>query len=150
MVEYKCDKCSLIFKQKNDYERHKKNPCVIQEQEKIIKTEHDDLNKLETLFNKLRDILRNNENITGKDALDVFSDFLILRLLKPSLTKDKINKNVPYIDLLEQKYSDSCDQYKEYLDWEKLHLFVKNLKDNRDKQQVYDIVKKGIFEGIFN
>ena len=159
MVEYTCELCNKVFKQKNDLARHKngKKSCIdktkieeLQEVKKDVeqKNENEDLRKLEALFNKLRDILRNNENIVGKDALDVFSDFLILRLLSPLLKKN-INKEGPHIDLLEHKYSEKCEKYKKYLEWDVLLEFVENVKTNQHKQEVLDIVKKGIFEGIF-
>lgn len=146
MTDYTCDKCNKNFKQKSDYERHinKKSNCVPQNE--IKKTENENLAKLETLFNKLRDILRDNESIVGKDALDVISDFLIIRLLSPLLKK---NNDAPYIDLLEQKYSDKCDKYKQYLDWPTLAKKARSIKGEKDKQELLDIVKRGIFEGVF-
>lgn len=126
----------------NDSTRHTnaKKSCIdkskIEELQKVNqavesqKNESDDLRKLETLFNKLREILRENETIVGKDGLDVISDFLIIRLLNPLLRKNPDNKNAPYIDLLDREYTEKCDKYKKYLEWNELYKLVRKSCNN--------------------
>lgn len=154
---YSCDKCGKDFNQKGDYIKHinKKYPCIsIEELKKTgIKSEDIQLSRLEQLFNKLRDIMRNNENIVGKDALDVISDFLLLRLLKPLLKKNSNNPNAPYIDMLEIDYTmdDDAQKYKEYIYWDKLVEKVKkiqNTSDNKEKDELDYIVRNALFKGI--
>ena len=94
MSNYPCEKCDKIFTQKCDYLRHinKKYPCITQEKIKKLDnnelmelkdkiTETDSLKYLESFFSKIRDLLRNQESISGDKALDVITDFLFLRLL---------------------------------------------------------------------
>ena len=102
MPNYTCEKCGQDFNQKNDYTRHinKKYPCITQDKlkefndidfkelkEKI--SENDSLKYLESFFLKLREIIRDLENITGDKALDVITDFLFLRLLNYELENNK-------------------------------------------------------------
>jgi len=154
VTEYSCDKCNKIFKQKGDYIKHinKKYPCVSLDELKNtgLKNEDVQLSRLEQLFNRMREILRDNESITGKDALDVISDFLLLRLLKPLLVKNEDNPNAPYIDMMEMNYMTDNDAqtYKKYIYWDNLVDKVKKIQNNVDKDELDNIVKNGLFKGV--
>ena len=158
MPEYTCDKCNQEFKQKIDYTRHinKKYPCITQEELKDKIMEDDSLKQLDSFFSRMRDVLRDNENITGDKALDVITDFLFLRLLNYELDK---NKNMNFIT---KKYNDKItvdkedydiDEYKKYFKWSELmNLIAKIDKDSKDQESKHlltNIVQHVIFSGIF-
>ena len=158
MPEYTCDKCNQEFKQKIDYTRHinKKYPCITQEELKDKIMEDDSLKQLDSFFSRMRDVLRDNENITGDKALDVITDFLFLRLLNYELDK---NKNMNFIT---KKYNDKItvdkedydiDEYKKYFKWSELmNLIAKIDKDSKDQESKHlltNIVQHVNFSGIF-
>jgi len=161
MVEYICNKCNTEFKQKIDYTRHinKKYPCVTQEELKNSKfTEDESLKKLESFFSKIRDILRDCESITGHKALDVITDFLLLRLLNIAMDNKQSNMN-----FATKKYDKSVklegtqieydiDEYKKYFKWNELMDLIKDIdstSDNGKKELLNHIVINVIFSGIF-
>lgn len=94
MPIYTCELCKKEFKQKVDYDRHKskKTPCVSVEQiKKIVQTEQksfDETSKLQILFRRCLDILRDCEHLTGDKALRTLAHLLILRLLEPQIGKE--------------------------------------------------------------
>ena len=166
---YPCEHCLKVFTQKNDYLRHinKKYPCVTKEQIKDLKddelielkekmTETDALKFLESFFNKIKDLLRDQESITSDRALDVITDFLFLRLLNYEMdtnpdmnfTTQKYNQKVKV-----NNYEYKLDEYKQYFKWSKLMELVESIdKDssNQDnKQLLVDIIAQVIFGGIF-
>lgn len=160
MKEYICEKCNKEFDQKIDYTRHinKKYPCITQEELKNGKLSEDEsLKELDSFFNKIRDILRNNENITGHKALDVITDFLLLRLLNHAIdnnqssmdfTTKKYNKSVK-IDGTDIEYD--LDEYKKYFKWDELMKLVKEIDKTGDieKKELLDqLIKYVIFSGI--
>lgn len=160
MKEYICEKCNTQFKQKIDYTRHinKKYPCVTQEDLKSSKfTENESLKKLEAFFSRLRDILRDNENITGHKALDVMTDFLLLRLLNLAMDKKQTNMNFTTkkynktvkLDGIDLSYD--IDEYKKYFKWAELVNLVKEIDTNGNigkKDLLNHIVIYVIFGGI--
>ncbi len=169
MTIYTCETCKQDFKQKNDYTRHinKKFPCVTQEKlkemdineitelkEKI--NENDSLKQLESFFLRLRNILRDNENITGDKSLDVITDFLFLRLLNYELESNK------EMNLISKKYNEKVkidkefydiDEYKKYFKWSELMQLVENIdadsKDQESKLLLTNVIQHIIFNGIF-
>jgi type I restriction enzyme S subunit len=169
MTNYTCEKCGQEFKQKNDYTRHinKKYPCITQEKLKELDvnefkelkekiSENDSLKQLESFFVRLRDILRDNENITGDKALDVITDFLFLRLLNYEL---ETNKEMNFIS---KKYNQKIkigkedfelDEYKKYFKWSELMKLVENIDknstDQKSKLLLTNVVQYIIFSGIF-
>lgn len=149
-MKYCCNKCGKIFVQKIDFSRHcnKKYPCITEEQLKImIISENEDLAKLEGFFGKIRNILRDNESIIGKDALDVISDFLFLRLLKiVSNENDILN------DIMEYEYDDErADDNKQYVDWKEIMKIVNKTKKDHDlkEKEKLLLISKAIFNIIF-
>lgn len=152
MKEYCCTKCGKKFIQKIDLIRHsqKKYSCVSEHELVImIASGNEDLMKLETLFNKLRNILRDHESITGRDALDVFSDILFLRLINPMLQKTK--KGV-YLDIVDYEYTnEKANKYKQYIYWNNIMEQVKKIKKDgelEDKEELLTTVQT-IFNIIF-
>ncbi len=158
MPEYICEKCHQDFKQKNDYIRHinKKYPCITQEELKKGITEDESLKKLESFFLKIRDLLRDNENITGDKALDVITDFLFLRLLNYQI------KGETKINIISKKYNEKIkiekeeydlDEYKKYFKWDELMNIVNNIdKDSQNHEQkllLTNVIQHIIFNGIF-
>tara|TARA_B100001250_G_scaffold412517_1_gene443935 strand:- start:381 stop:2993 length:2613 start_codon:yes stop_codon:yes gene_type:complete len=110
MPEYKCELCGKEFKQKGDYDKHKKNkrPCVSQEViEKRVLQNVETNNFTVTLTTMLKsclDILRDAEGITGDKALRNLSYLLILKLIEPKLDEMNIY-NYTY------DFSDIEDEY---------------------------------------
>jgi type I restriction-modification system DNA methylase subunit len=155
--EYICEKCNQDFKQKIDYTRHinKKYPCITQEELKNTVTEDESLKQLESFFFKIRDLLRDNENITGDKALDVITDFLFLRMLNYQLDGElKIN-------ILSKKYNEKIkiekeefdlDEYKKYFRWNELMNIVneidKDSKNHEKKLLLTNVIQHIIFNGI--
>jgi type I restriction-modification system DNA methylase subunit len=155
-VNYTCDKCNKSFDQKNDYNRHinKKYSCVLNEQQDKI-TEDDSLKQLDSFFSKIRDLLRDNENITGDKALDVITDFLFLRLLNyETKKKDGIN-------LLTKIYNEKIkvdgeeydiDEHKKYFKWDELMKLIENIdkdsKDYKSKDLLTNVIQHVIFGGM--
>lgn len=152
MKEYCCDKCGKEFMQKIDLIRHlgKKYPCVSEHELTImIASNNEDLMRLEALFNKLRNILRDHESITGKDALDIFSDILFLRLINPMLKKT--SKGI-YFNIVDYEYTNErANKYKQYIIWNNIIEHVKKIKKEdelEDKEELLIIVQT-IFNIIF-
>ena len=156
--EYICNKCNQDFKQKNDYIRHinKKYPCITQEELKNSVTEDESLKQLDSFFNRMRDIIRDYETITGDKALDVITDFLFLRMLNYEIEKNNgINLiNINYnkkIDIDNQQYD--IDEYKKYFIWSELMNLVdmidKDSKDLKSKHLLTIVIQHIIFDGLF-
>jgi type I restriction enzyme, S subunit len=169
MSNYSCEKCNKDFSHKGDYLRHikKKYPCVTQEElknlndDKLIElkdkiSEVDSLKYLESFFSKIRDLLRNEESITGDKSLDVITDFLFLKLLN-----DEIETNTK-MNFISKKYNQKLkignidydiDEYKKYFKWSELMNLVnivdKDSGDNKSKQLIFDVISSIIFGGIF-
>ena len=156
--EYICNKCNQDFKQKNDYIRHinKKYPCITQEELKNSITEDESLKQLESFFHKIRDLLRDNENITGDKALDVITDFLFLRLLNYQIDTDS------QINIISQTYNEKIkiekeefdlDEYKKYFRWTELINIVneidKDSKNHEKKLLLTNVLQHIIFNGLF-
>ena len=86
--QYICDLCKKVFNKKNDFTKHKNEPCTI-----INKNEPDiTLNEIQqnnnktiliNVFKNCLNILRDNEGLTGEKALRNLSYLLILKLLEP-------------------------------------------------------------------
>jgi type I restriction-modification system DNA methylase subunit len=166
---YCCEHCLKEFLQKNDYLRHinKKYPCVTKDQLKELKdnelielkekmTELDALKFLESFFNKIKDLLRDQESITSDRALDVITDFLFLRLLNYEMETN------PDMNFITKKYNQKVkinnydfdlDEYKKYFKWENLMNLVESIdKDSsnqENKQLLVDVISHVIFGGIF-
>ena len=167
---YSCDQCLKEFTQKNDYLRHinKKYPCVTKEQFKELKndelielkekmTETDALKFLESFFNKIKDLLRDQESITSDRALDVITDFLFLRLLNYEMDSN------PDMNFITKKYNQEIkinnidhykiDEYKKYFRWSELMKLVdlidKDSSNQENKQLLVDVISHVIFGGIF-
>jgi len=154
MKEYTCNECGKFFNQKSDYDKHqnKKYPCIPKSETiKSIISDDIQLSRLEQLFNKIRDILRNNENIVGVDSFDIITDFLLLRILKSLLIKNEKNPNATYIDMAEYNYSTDADAqtYKKYIIWDNLIEKVNTIHTQKDKDDLDYIVRNAIFKGIF-
>jgi type I restriction enzyme S subunit len=172
MPQYICEKCNKEFKQKSDFDRHmsKKYPCITQEQLKSVQetiqsdlievknslTEDESLKILDSFFNRMRDLLRDNENITGDKALDVITDFLLLRLINYEMDT---NENINFIS---KQYNDkikidkielNIDDYKKYFKWSELVKLVneidKDSKAQTKKELLTNVVQHVIFNGIF-
>lgn len=166
---YPCEHCKRIFWQKNDYIRHvnKKYPCVTKEQLKDLKddelidlkekmTETDALKFLESFFNKIKDLLRDQESITSDRALDVITDFLFLRLLNYEMEN---NENMDFVTKVYNKkvkisnYDYEIDEYKKYFKWSELmkliELIDKDSSNQENKQLLVDVISHIIFGGIF-
>ena len=166
---YPCEHCKRVFLQKNDYIRHinKKYPCVTKEQLKDLKdeelvelkekmTETDALKFLESFFNKIKDLLRDQESITSDRALDVITDFLFLRLLNYEMENNnemnfitkKYNQKVKI-----NNYDCDIDEYKKYFKWDELikliELIDKDSSNQENKQLLVDVITHIIFGGIF-
>jgi len=166
---YPCEHCKHVFLQKNDYIRHinKKYPCVTKEQLKDLKdeelvelkekmTETDALKFLESFFNKIKDLLRDQESITSDRALDVITDFLFLRLLNYEMENNnemnfitkKYNQKVKI-----NNYDCDIDEYKKYFKWDELikliELIDKDSSNQENKQLLVDVITHIIFGGIF-
>lgn len=166
---YPCEHCKRVFWQKNDYTRHinKKYPCVTKEQLKDLKdeelvelkekmTEIDALKFLESFFNKIKDLLRDQESITSNRALDVITDFLFLRLLNYEMENNdemnfitkKYNQKVKI-----NNYDCDIDKYKKYFKWVELmkliELIDKDSSNQGNKQLLVDVITHIIFGGIF-
>lgn len=156
--EYECVKCHKSFDQKNDYTRHinKKYLCITQEELKNTITEDESLKQLESFFIKIRDLLRDNENITGDKSLDVITDFLFLRLLNYQLDNDS------KINILTKKYNEKIkiekeefdlDEYKKYFRWTELMNIVNDIdKDSKNQEKkllLTNVIQHIIFNGIF-
>ena len=166
---YPCEHCKHVFWQKNDYIRHvnKKYPCVTKEQLKDLKdeelvelkekmTETDALKFLESFFNKIKDLLRDQESITSDRALDVITDFLFLRLLNYEMENNnemnfitkKYNQKVKI-----NNYDCDIDEYKKYFKWDELiklvELIDKDSSNQENKQLLVDVITHIIFGGIF-
>jgi len=169
MSNYPCEKCNKIFTQKCDYLRHvkKKYPCITQEKIKELDnnelielkdkiTETDSLKYLESFFSKIRDLLRNQESITGDKALDVITDFLFLRLLNYEM---ELNPNMNFISkkyeqkIKIDKHDFDIDEYKKYFKWSELMKLVESIDNDssnqENKQLLVDVVSYIIFAGIF-
>jgi type I restriction-modification system DNA methylase subunit len=166
---YPCEHCLRVFLQKNDYMRHinKKYPCVTKEQLKELNdnelidlkekmTETDALKFLESFFNKIKDLLRDQESITSDRALDVITDFLFLRLLNYEMDTNKD------MDFITKKYNQKVkinnydyeiDEYKKYFKWETLmelvNLIDRDSSNQENKQLLVDVISFVIFGGIF-
>jgi type I restriction-modification system DNA methylase subunit len=86
MATYTCELCDKIFKQKGDYEKHKKrkSACVSLNKLKDITVSGSKLN-ITTTLNKCLNILRDNCNVLGEDALQIISYFLIMALMENKL-----------------------------------------------------------------
>ena len=166
MRVYTCENCKKQFNLKGDYKRHmtKKYPCITQEElknssenklEEIKQkyTETDSLRQLEQFFSKIRDLLRDEESISGDRALDVITDFLFLKLIN-----DEFENNKHFI---ETKYNKSIkianhdydiDEYKKYFEWTELMNLIdkidKDSSNQKNKQLLFDVVSSIIFSGI--
>ncbi len=157
MTVYTCEKCNQEFKQKNDYTRHinKKYPCITQEDLKNKVTEDESLKQLESFFLKLRDLLRDYENITGDKALDVITDFLFLRLLNYEIETNKemdiISNTYKRKIKIEQTEYD-LDEYKKYFKWDELIKIVNNIdkdsKNQENKLLLTNVLQHIIFNGL--
>jgi type I restriction enzyme, S subunit len=166
---YPCELCLSVFLQKNDYLRHinKKYPCVTKERLKELKdnelidlkekmTETDALKFLESFFNKIKDLLRDQESITSDRALDVITDFLFLRLLNYEM---ETNQNMNFITKKYNRkvkisnYDYEIDEYKKYFKWSELMKLVdsidKDSSNQENKQLLIDVITHIIFGGIF-
>lgn len=166
---YSCTHCLKVFTQKNDYTRHinKKYPCVTKDQIKDLKNEElielkekmsetDALKFLESFFNKIKDLLRDQESITSDRALDVITDFLFLRLLNYEL---ETNNEMDFISQTYNKkikinnYDCDIDEFKKYFKWNELmeliNLIDKDSSNQENKQLLVDVITHIIFGGIF-
>jgi len=166
---YPCEHCKHVFWQKNDYIRHvnKKYPCVTKEQLKDFKdeelvelkekmTETDALKFLESFFNKIKDLLRDQESITSDRALDVITDFLFLRLLNYEMeNNDEMNFITKQYNqkVKINNYDCDIDEYKKYFEWKELmkliELIDKDSSNQENKQLLVDVISHIIFGGIF-
>ena len=108
MVKYLCEMCNKNFKQKSDFDKHKKKktPCIsMNEIEKLTKTKeiiNDNKANLTTIFKHCLDVLRDSEHLTGDKALRTLAHLLDLRLLEPQFGKtidiDEYNYDFSHID----------------------------------------------------
>jgi restriction endonuclease S subunit/uncharacterized C2H2 Zn-finger protein len=160
MKSYVCEKCDKKFDQKIDYTRHmnKKYSCIPQKELDSIKhTNNESLKKLDSFFNKIRDILRNNESITGHKALDVMTDLLLLKSLNTSINNNQKNMNFitkKYDQIIKVEGTSTeydIDKYKKYFNWNELMLLVKEIDregKNDKKELLKDVIVYVIFSGI--
>ena len=108
MSKYVCELCKKDFKQKSDYDKHKKKktPCItLDEIRKITlidEINNDNKNTLTTIFKYCLDVLRDNEHLTGDKALKTLSYLLNLRLLEFQFGKtidiDNFNYDFSHIE----------------------------------------------------
>jgi type I restriction-modification system DNA methylase subunit len=119
-------------------------------------TENESLKELDGFFGNIRDMLRNNENITGVKALDVITDFLFLRLLNYEMDKNKkidfdTYKYNTKIKILNFEYE--LDDYKKYFKWSEIikliNIIDKNSTDYETKELFTNVMQYFIFEGVF-
>ena len=100
--EYSCDLCKKVFNQKIDFTRHKnkKSPCItLKEMENINKEKElksDNKTILINVFKSCLNILRDNEGLTGEQALRNLSYLLILKLIEPHIGKEIDIDNYEY------------------------------------------------------
>jgi type I restriction enzyme S subunit len=100
---YKCELCEKVFKQKGDFTKHKKrtSACVSLDKLKILTT--DNKFNIITALNKCLNILRDEGNVLGEDALHIISYFLILGLMESKLEQmDMYNEEHYQLDELDQ------------------------------------------------
>ncbi len=156
MKDYSCEKCGKKFYQKGDYIKHinRKYPCITQA-ELLHKVGSLDATIggvcLDHLFAKLRDILRDSENIVGKDAVLVIADVLLLRLLKPLLVRGESGSDsVQYINMLDSEYDEDPDveANKKYIYWDNLIEKLNGVKTNTQKNELDYIIRHVIFKGV--
>ena len=91
-ITYKCNLCDKTFKQKGNFTKHQKrtSACVSLNKLKILSIPNSKLN-IVTSLNKCLNILRDNANVLGEDALHIISYFLILALMEPKLGSDHMD-----------------------------------------------------------
>ena len=77
-MQYVCDLCKKTFNKKMELTRHKKTPCV-----SIDNTQQNNNISHINFFKLCLNILRDNEGLTGENALRNMSYFLILKLIEP-------------------------------------------------------------------
>ena len=88
-----CELCKKDFKQKSDYDKHKKKKmsCItldeIQKITQLKEVNNDNKSNLTTIFKYCLDVLRNNEHLTGDKALRTLAHLLDLRLLESQFGK---------------------------------------------------------------
>ena len=107
--QYICEHCNKEFIQKVDYTRHinKKNACISLDKIKENKNIDNEQQELKKIFDKILNILRDAEGITGEKALRNLSYLLILKLIEPHIGKtinfnnyEYTNSNVNINDLI--------------------------------------------------
>ena len=86
MSTHKCELCEKVFKQKGDLTKHKNraSPCISLNKLKDLASGKSKLN-ITTALNKCLNILRDDGNVIGEDALHIISYFLIIALMEPRL-----------------------------------------------------------------
>ena len=82
MSTHKCELCEKVFKQKGDLTKHKNraSPCISLNKLKDLTSGKSKLN-ITTALNKCLNILRDNGNVIGEDALHIISYFLIIHFI---------------------------------------------------------------------
>ena len=102
---YKCDLCEKVFKQKGDYTKHKKRTSACVSLDKLKNIVSDNKFNIITALNKCLNILRDDGNTLGEDALHVISYFLILGLMESKLEQmDMYNLTHYELSELDEEY----------------------------------------------
>ena len=105
MPIYTCELCKKEFQQKGDLTKHKKKktPCIpMDEIQRLVQAKEvksDIKSVLEKLFNQLLNIVRDNDGLTGENALVNISYFLTLKLIEPQINENRINLDDHSYDL---------------------------------------------------
>ena len=97
---YKCDLCKKIFKQKGDYTKHIKRTSACVSLDKLKNIVSDNKFNIITALNKCLNILRDEGNVLGENALHIISYFLILGLMESKLDE---------MDMFNEKYYEFND-----------------------------------------
>ena len=101
---YKCDLCEKVFKQKGDFTKHKNRTSACVSLDKLKNLTTDNKFNIVTALNKCLNILRDEGNVLGEDALHIISYFLIMALMESKLDQmDMYNDTYYQLDEIDEE-----------------------------------------------
>ena len=130
--QYICEHCNKEFIQKVDYTKHvnKKTACITLDKIKENKNIDNEQQELKKIFDKILNILRDSEGLTGEKALRNLSYLLILRLIEPHIGKT-INFN-------DYEYPESNINIDDLIKYSKFSYLVEIINKSKEEPNILE------------